>query len=90
MLARGDGWYYLPDFTRGNMMSKPKPKLLGSSDTREGIEGIINRYYYSTNYRVSEANEIVRQQDGYVPSNVRVVKAGFRFRFELLPTEETK
>lgn len=64
---------------------KPKPKLLGSSDTREGIEAIVNRYYYSTNYRVTEANEIAHADGRAVPKNVRVVKAGFRFRFELLP-----
>jgi len=57
------------------------PALLASSSTLEGIEKLVNQYYFSTTYRVTPELEIVRM-DGYKPEGVRIVHKRNRYRFE--------
>ncbi len=59
--------------------------LLASSGTLDGIEKLINNYYFSANYVVDEMTLSIRnEKTGKVPEGVRVVKKGRRYRFEML------
>lgn len=57
-----------------------KPKLLATSDTIDGITSMINRYWYSSSYRVNPETLVIEH-----PSNdtsgyqVRLHKGRYRF-----------
>ena len=59
--------------------------LLASAGTVEGIEKLINRYFYSTTWRVNpETLEIWNEKLEKALDGFRVVKKGRRYRFEVV------
>ena len=58
--------------------------LLASAGTVEGVEKLINGYFYSTAWRVNpETLEVWNEKLGKTLDGFRVVKKGRRYRFEL-------
>ena len=51
--------------------------LLASSGTKEGIEKLINSYFYSTSYKVSDNLEIINNKGFY--SGITIKKRKNRF-----------
>lgn len=61
-----------------------KGLLLASAGTVEGIEELINKYFYSTAWRVNpQTLQVWNEERGKALYGFRVVKKGRRYRFEL-------
>lgn len=59
--------------------------LLASAETVEGIEKLINGYFYSTTWRVNpETLEIWNEKLEKALDGFRIVKKGRRYRFEVV------
>lgn len=57
-------------------------KLLGSADTKNDLQDIINDYYFSTNYIITEDNRIYNTKQDIYNDRVKVVYKHNRWRLE--------
>ena len=64
-------------------MKKEKFELLGSAGSKEDLEKLINKFYYSTNWIITEDNRVYNKLKEKFNDNVRVIIKKNRWRFEL-------
>lgn len=58
--------------------------LLASAPSRDGIQDCIIRFYCGTKMTVTEDLQIIRDSDGLILTDVRVVLKKGRYRFEMV------
>lgn len=56
--------------------------LIGSAGSKEDLEKMINEYYYSTNYRITDDGKIYNIKTQKLLEGVRVIQKRGRWRFE--------
>lgn len=61
-----------------------KGNLLASAGSKENLQEIINKYYYSTNYIITEDNKIYNTKLDKVLDSVKVTFSRKRWRFEMV------
>lgn len=59
-----------------------KPTLLASSPTVDGIQTMLNRFYYSTHWRVDPETLAISHPSKDVTGRLRVVLKRGRYRLE--------
>lgn len=55
--------------------------LIASAGTKEDLEKMINKYYFSTNYMITENNEVFNTKKDKVLDGVKVENKKGRWRF---------
>lgn len=55
--------------------------LIASAGTKEDLEEMINKYYFSTNYMITENNEVFNTKKDKVLDGVKVENKKGRWRF---------
>lgn len=55
--------------------------LIASAGTKEDLEEMINKYYFSTNYMITENNEVFNTKKDKVLDDVKVENKKGRWRF---------
>ena len=55
--------------------------LIASAGTKEDLEKIINEYYFSTNYIITENNDVYNTKKEYTLDTVKVEVKKNRWRF---------
>jgi len=61
-----------------------KSNLLASASSKEDLQEIINKYYYSINYIITEDNKVYNTKLDKVLDSVRVIFRRKRWRFEMV------
>lgn len=56
-----------------------KEKLLANSGTKEGLEKMINQYFYSTNYKIDDNLQVIGFKGVLSGYRVEFKKNKFRF-----------
>jgi hypothetical protein len=56
--------------------------LIASAENKENLEKLINQYYYSNNYVITDNNEIFNNKKQLVLSGFKIVVNHNRWRFE--------
>lgn len=59
-------------------------KLIGSAGSKEDLKKMINEYYYSTNFRITDDGKIYNIKNQEFLDGVRVIQKRGRWRFERL------
>ena len=59
-----------------------KTVLVGSSNSKEGLEKIINDYLYSSNWIIKDNLDLYNTKLEKVSSNYRIIQKKNRWRFE--------
>lgn len=57
--------------------------LIASAPSKEALQGIINKYYYSNHYIITDDNRVFNTKRGDYADGVKVVQKKNRWRFEL-------
>lgn len=71
------------------MTTKAKDKLLARAGTIEGLEKLINRFWYSEGYRINRDTLAIENDSRTPPEGYRVTSHGGAFRFwQVEPTLE--
>lgn len=56
-------------------------QLIASAGSKKDLEEVINKYYFSTNYIITEDNEVFNTKKKSVVDNVKVEVKRNRWRF---------
>ena len=56
--------------------------LLASAASKEELEKKINKYYFSSNYIINDANQVENSVKHKVIDTVKIVVDGHRWKFE--------
>jgi len=58
--------------------------LLASAGNKEDLEKLINKFYYSTNYIITEENEIYNTKLNKIAEGTKIIVKKGRWRFEMI------
>lgn len=59
-----------------------KGRLIASAGSKEDLEKLINKYYYSENYIITENNEVYNKKLNKTFTDIRVILKKERWRLE--------